>query len=395
MAPEWVPAGLSKLDKENNRTLRHKKMPEPAGSARMLYNKYLCRKSGMSVLKLIDQQLASRRRVDLPEIGSFRLLRISAEINRGDNLIYPPRQIISYQDQTDSFYSVVPLVELSTGDTLPYEHFRADLERALLAGERYHLPNIGELYRNGSGEIDFAPDHHSGHIAGWQDMEAIRFVPVRQVMPLAGETSATAGLRSRSRRRRALTWWPAAVFALFVLLIAGTVWRQLRVIGPEPMPVNLPQGRVNVKPSMDAPLPEVPDWEDQAEEPDSPAGQDYPSQQSLDTPVPSDGADRPIPPPVVEQPRQEYTAPEQPVKGAIGGEVLPDGDCAVIVGSFELQENVDRMVSRLKEAGYPVFLKKGPSLTKIGIATSCDSARSVQARARQEFEREAWIYSTH
>lgn len=370
-------------------------MQEPAGSARMLYNKYLCRKSGMSVLKLIDQQLASRRRVDLPEIGSFRLLRISAEINRADNLIYPPRQIISYQDQTDSFYSVVPLVELIEGNALPYERFRADLELALLSGERYHLPNIGELYRNESGEIDFVPDHSSGHIAGWQDMEAIRFVPVRQVMPLATEINPTAALRSRSRKRRALAWWPAAVFALFVLLIAGTVWRQLRVIGPESVPVNLPQGRVNVKPSMDAPLPEVPDWEDQAEPQDSPAGQDYPSQQSIETPLSPGIEDKPAPPPAAEELQRTYTAPEQPAKEEMSGSAIPDGDCAVIVGSFELQENVDRMVARLKEAGYPVFLKKGPSLTKIGIATSCDSARSVQARARQEFEREAWIYSTH
>lgn len=68
------------------------------------------------------------------------------------------------------------------------------------------------------------------------------------------------------------------------------------------------------------------------------------------------------------------------------------GECFVIVGSFGLRANADRMAAQLRSEGYELYKGDGPQgLTRVGIRTTCMRADEVLTRARREINSEAWI----
>ncbi|MGB4846330.1 MAG: SPOR domain-containing protein [Saprospiraceae bacterium] len=68
--------------------------------------------------------------------------------------------------------------------------------------------------------------------------------------------------------------------------------------------------------------------------------------------------------------------------------------CFIVVGAFTNQENVNKMMDRLKGLGYKSEKILGVTLTRVAISTSCDkdNLQKVLSEARASINPEAWIY---
>ncbi len=92
----------------------------------------------------------------------------------------------------------------------------------------------------------------------------------------------------------------------------------------------------------------------------------------------------------IAEPVSMYKEPQP----AFGAEADADDadECFVIVGSFGLRANADRMAAQLRSEGYELYKGDGPNgLTRIGIRTTCVRADDVLTRARREINSGAWI----
>ncbi len=95
-------------------------------------------------------------------------------------------------------------------------------------------------------------------------------------------------------------------------------------------------------------------------------------------------------PPVTEKPPVEK--PETIEKPVVQESTEPP--CFVVVGAFTNQNNVSKMMDRLRGLGYKAEKIAGGALTRVAISTSCekDNLQKVLSEARASINPEAWIY---
>ncbi len=94
-------------------------------------------------------------------------------------------------------------------------------------------------------------------------------------------------------------------------------------------------------------------------------------------------------PPVAETPPVEK--PDTIEKPAVQEPTEPP--CFIVVGAFTNQENINKMMERLKSLGYTAEKISGGKLTRVAISTSCDkeNLQKVLSEARASINPEAWI----
>lgn len=109
----------------------------------------------------------------------------------------------------------------------------------------------------------------------------------------------------------------------------------------------------------------------------------------FDIPVKMDTANAHTPPVAETPPVEKVDTTEKPIV-----QESTEPPCFVVVGAFTNQENVNKMMDRLRGLGYTPEKIAGRTLTRVAISTSCDkdNLQKVLSEARASVNPEAWIY---
>ena len=118
----------------------------------------------MGTIGYIEELLYRYNCVVIPEFGAFLTQNKSAQIHRATNTIYPPAKLISFNEQLSSNDGLL-VSYMANAEKSSYENMLSKtLEEAgewkvqLLNGERLAFANIGELWLNREGKIQFQPN---------------------------------------------------------------------------------------------------------------------------------------------------------------------------------------------------------------------------------------------
>jgi hypothetical protein len=127
--------------------------------------------------------------VVVPEFGAFLTQLKSAVIHRPTNSFYPPSKIISFNEQLSSNDGLL-VSHMAAAQKITYEEMlKRILETAgkwkqqLNSGERLALNNIGELWLNREGKIQFQPSYKVNYLTSSFGLATFVSIPVtREVL---------------------------------------------------------------------------------------------------------------------------------------------------------------------------------------------------------------------
>ena len=70
-----------------------------------------------------------------------------------------------------------------------------------------------------------------------------------------------------------------------------------------------------------------------------------------------------------------------------------DDICHISVGLYKEQKNIDKILSRLQQAGFDAYTKSFPRSIQVGVYVSCNrsEAQSILSEIRSDFARDAYI----
>ena len=204
--------------------------------------------------------------------------------------------------------------------------------------------------------------------------------------------------------------------ALFVVintaLIFWLVEKKRNSAEMDSLSVSLPDNRLNVKPSADAPLPDVPEirkdslssMDSAVADMDSSVAKDQEPKIKAPAEIIAipffEKPDLPVKP-IVTDSKPEITTPAEQAENKADQEKLSNkvpqekslaGKCAIIVGSFKEKANVTKMEERIEKAGFEAYTQKGIRLTKVGIVTGCEEVPAVLEFAKSKFHPDAWVH---
>ena len=118
----------------------------------------------MGTIGYIEELLYRYNCVVIPEFGAFLTQNKSAQIHRSTNTIYPPTKLISFNEQLSSNDGLL-ISYMANAEKSSYEDMLTktleeakDWKEQLRNGERLTFSNIGELWLNREGKIQFQPN---------------------------------------------------------------------------------------------------------------------------------------------------------------------------------------------------------------------------------------------
>ena len=118
----------------------------------------------MGTIGYIEELLYRYNCVVIPEFGAFLTQNKSAQIHRATNTIYPPTKLISFNEQLSSNDGLL-VSYMANAEKSSYEDMltktleeSANWKGQLRNGERLTFSNIGELWLNREGKIQFQPN---------------------------------------------------------------------------------------------------------------------------------------------------------------------------------------------------------------------------------------------
>lgn len=371
--------------------------------------------------QMINNHLSTFKRVDIADVGSLELVQNPAKLDVAKSQVFPPYKSIEFDSKKAlrarySLHASSDLMTVSDARREELLHMIEGLGSSIWevtgAGSRFELPFVGSFYQK-DGAIRFAQDDSSPLLAAGHRMANIHFVPIKRlesvktIPPVAPANSTT----KKKVKQIAVT----LAFVLIAVNVGLLGWALLKKFQDDPfdrLPVNLPEGRVNVKPSMDAPLPKaLPMPVDSAQlqqdslvSPDS--LEDTSGVLQSFVPEPEEKVDSPKPEVKVEkenlsetEPAKKSPAPTKPNNKASYNntslllELNTRGDdCALVLGAFSKAGNVTRMKSQLESEGYRVYEERGNNLTRVGIFVPCEETNRVLREARNKYNPEAWVF---
>ena len=108
--------------------------------------------------------------VIIPDFGAFLTQRESAKVHESTNAFYPPKKIISFNEQIQKNDGL--LVHYIAGvEKIPFETALNKIQKRikslksyLIQGETLSFENIGELFLNSEGKIQFEPSYHLNYL---------------------------------------------------------------------------------------------------------------------------------------------------------------------------------------------------------------------------------------
>jgi len=108
--------------------------------------------------------------VTISEFGAFLTHRVSAKIDESSNSFYPPKKVLSFNEQIQHNDGLLPNY-IAEVEKIPYEvavqkiakHVK-NIKSYLIQGETITFNNIGELVLNKEGKINFEPSYHINYL---------------------------------------------------------------------------------------------------------------------------------------------------------------------------------------------------------------------------------------
>ena len=127
--------------------------------------------------------------VIVPEFGAFLTQMKSAVINDTTNSFYPPSKIVSFNEQLSSNDGLL-VSYMADAEKTSYEEMQQQIagvsqewKKLLTAGERLSLSNIGQLWLNKEGKIQFQPSYQVNYLTSSFGLSSFVTTPVsREVL---------------------------------------------------------------------------------------------------------------------------------------------------------------------------------------------------------------------
>lgn len=117
----------------------------------------------MGVEHYLSELLYRYNCVVIPGFGAFLTQRKSAVLHKASHTFYPPTKIVSFNEQLTSNDGLL-VSHMAEVEKMGYEimlqrvtQLAAEWKRKLRQGERLQLPDVGELWLNKDGRIQFQP----------------------------------------------------------------------------------------------------------------------------------------------------------------------------------------------------------------------------------------------
>ncbi len=124
----------------------------------------------MGTMRYIEELLYRYNCVVVPEFGAFLTQIKSAQINRATNTFSPPTKLISFNEQLSSNDGLL-VSYMANAENASYEEMLNEVlntadqwKSQLRKGERLGLSNIGELWLNREGKIQFQPSNKINYL---------------------------------------------------------------------------------------------------------------------------------------------------------------------------------------------------------------------------------------
>ena len=143
----------------------------------------------MQVAHSIEELLYRYNCVIMPGFGAFLTQRKSATIHQTTNAFYPPSKVLSFNEQLSSndglLVSHLVQIEKSSYDEMlkKVELISSQWKAELKENKRLTLPNIGELWLNKAGKIQFQPSYQVNYLTSSFGMSSFVSIPmIREVL---------------------------------------------------------------------------------------------------------------------------------------------------------------------------------------------------------------------
>ncbi len=108
--------------------------------------------------------------VVIPDFGAFLTQRESAKVHESTNAFYPPKKVLSFNEQIQKNDGLL-VHYISDVEKIPFEAALNKIQKRikslksyLIQGETLSFDNIGELFLNKEGKIQFEPSYHLNYL---------------------------------------------------------------------------------------------------------------------------------------------------------------------------------------------------------------------------------------
>ena len=108
--------------------------------------------------------------VIVPDFGAFLTQRESAKVHESTNAFYPPKKVLSFNEQIQKNDGLLAHY-IADVEKIPFETALNKIQKRikslksyLIQGETLSFENIGELFLNTEGKIQFEPSYHLNYL---------------------------------------------------------------------------------------------------------------------------------------------------------------------------------------------------------------------------------------
>jgi len=178
----------------------------------------------------IEELLYRYNCVVVPEFGAFLTQMKSAVIHQTTNAFYPPSKIISFNEQLISNDGLL-VSYMASAEGISYEEMLKKIlenakewKRKLKVGDRLNLSNIGELWLNREGKIQFQPSYKVNYLTASFGLSSFVSIPVtREVLKQSvTELEEKIPFIITPEERKKSNFRPYLKYAAIVLLALST-----------------------------------------------------------------------------------------------------------------------------------------------------------------------------
>ena len=167
--------------------------------------------------------------VVIPDFGAFLTQRESAKVHESTNAFYPPKKVLSFNEQIQKNDGLL-VSYVADAEKIPFENALSKIQKRikslksyLIQGETLTFENIGDIFLNSEGKIQFEPSYHLNYLTDsfglsqFVSPEVTREVYKEEVE----ELEKTVPLTFTPEKRKARPYLRYAAVALIALTIGS------------------------------------------------------------------------------------------------------------------------------------------------------------------------------
>lgn len=168
--------------------------------------------------------------VVIPDFGAFLTHRESAKVHEYTNAFYPPKKVLSFNEQIQKNDGLL-VSYIADQEKIPFESALEKIKKRikglksyLIQGETISLENIGELFLNQEGKIQFEPSYHLNYLTDAFGLSQFMSpVITREVLKEeVEELEEVVPINFTPERRKARPYLRYAAVALIALTVGST-----------------------------------------------------------------------------------------------------------------------------------------------------------------------------